>query len=70
MCSPLEPDVFGNPGTPSLASSSRTHRATSSTFANVAASVGSRSMATWSASSGDCTRENHGSCEIAAICVM
>src|SRR5690349_22047902 len=31
---------------------------------------GSRSNATWSAKSGVRTRENHGSCEIAAIWVM
>ena len=32
--------------------------------------MGSRSIAMYSTISGDCTFENHGSCEIAASCVM
>ena len=40
MCSPLDPEVLGYAGTPSETSSSRTHRATSSTLSNVAPFVG------------------------------
>ena len=71
MCRPSAPEVFGTPIAPSASSSSRIQRATSSTRANGTPSarieierdvVGELRVTA--------TRENHGSCEIAASCVM
>ena len=69
-CRPSEPDVFGTPTAPTFASSSRSHRATSSTVSKEVPGIGSRSKAMWSVMFSDWTRENQGSCEIAASCVM